>query len=152
MGRPAGWTTKVTGRPAMRSPGRPSVRRDVERAFWKKIAEGLTSEDAVVACGVSAPVGTRWFRERGGMPSLQLSPVSDRYLSFAEREEIALLTAQETGVREIARRLAEVHAAQADGRDLEGPDPARGPPRAGTRRRGHEPAAVSCCSSAASVR
>jgi transposase len=105
MGRPAGWTTKVTGRPAMRSPGRPPVRRDVERAFWKKIAEGLTSEDAAVACGVSAPVGTRWFRERGGMPSIQLSPVSDRYLSFVEREEIALLNAQETGVREIARRL-----------------------------------------------
>ncbi|MEV6742682.1 IS30 family transposase [Streptomyces sp. NPDC051104] len=105
MGRPAGWTTKVTGRPAMRSPGRPPVRRDVERAFWKKIAEGLTSEDAAVACGVSAPVGTRWFRERGGMPSIQLSPVSDRYLSFAEREEIGLLKAQQTGVREIARRL-----------------------------------------------
>ena len=33
-----------------------------------EIAEGLTSEDAAVACGVSGPVGTRWFRERGGMP------------------------------------------------------------------------------------
>ncbi len=53
----------------MRSPGRPPVRRDVERAFWKKIAEGLTSEDAAIACGVSGPVGSRWFRERGGMPS-----------------------------------------------------------------------------------
>jgi len=53
MGRPAGWTTAVTGRPAMRSPGRPPVRREVERAFWKKIAEGLTSEDAAIACGVS---------------------------------------------------------------------------------------------------
>ncbi|MQS17182.1 IS30 family transposase [Streptomyces kaniharaensis] len=105
MGRPAGWTTKVTGRPAMRSPGRPPVRRDVERAFWLKIAEGLTSEDAALACGVSGPVGSRWFRDRGGMPSIQLSPLSGRYLSFAEREEIALLRAQDTGVREIARRL-----------------------------------------------
>ncbi|MEU6972189.1 IS30 family transposase [Kitasatospora aureofaciens] len=105
MGRPAGWTTKVTGRPAMRSPGRPPVRRDVERAFWVKVAEGLTSEDAAVACGVSGPVGSRWFRDRGGMPSIQLSPLSGRYLSFAEREEIALLRAQGTGVREIARRL-----------------------------------------------
>lgn len=30
---------------------------------------------------------------------------SGRYLTFAEREEIALLKAQESGVREIARRL-----------------------------------------------
>ncbi|MFE2094199.1 helix-turn-helix domain-containing protein, partial [Streptomyces sp. NPDC059460] len=97
--------TTVTGRPAMRSPGRPPVRRDVERAFWVKIAEGLASEDAAITCGVSPVVGSRWFRERGGMPSLQLSPLSGRYLSFAEREEIALLNAQGEGVREIARRL-----------------------------------------------
>jgi IS30 family transposase len=31
--------------------------------------------------------------------------VSNRYLSFSEREEIALLHAQELGVREIARRV-----------------------------------------------
>ncbi|MCF6509801.1 IS30 family transposase [Blastococcus sp. MG754426] len=97
--------TTLTGRPAMRSPGRPPVLRDVERAFWVKIAAGLTSEDAAVACGVSASVGSRWFRERGGMPSIDLAPSSGRYLSFAEREEIALLRAQDVGVREIARRL-----------------------------------------------
>ena len=105
MGRPAGWMTTLTGRPAMRSPGRPPIHRDVERAFWVKIAEGLTSEDAAVACGVSGPVGSRWFRERGGMPSIQLTALSGTYLSFAEREEIALLKAQDVGVREIARRL-----------------------------------------------
>src|SRR3954454_25288741 len=67
---------------------------------------GLTSEDAAVACGgVSGPVGCRWFRERGGMPLIDLSPSSGRYLSFGEREEIALLRAQNIGVREIARRL-----------------------------------------------
>ncbi|MFE5302492.1 IS30 family transposase [Streptomyces sp. NPDC056632] len=89
----------------MRSPGRPPIRRDVERAFWLRIAEGMGSEDAAVSCGVSPVVGSRWFRERGGMPSIQLSPPSGRYLSFAEREEIALLNAQGEGVREIARRL-----------------------------------------------
>jgi len=89
----------------MRSPGRPPIRRDVERAFWLKIAEGLTSEDAALACGVSGPVGSRWFRDRGGMASIQLTPSSGRYLSFVEREEIALLQAQDIGVREIARRL-----------------------------------------------
>jgi IS30 family transposase len=105
MGRPAGWMTTLTGRPAMRSPGRPPIHRDVERAFWVKIADGLTSEDAAVACGVSGPVGSRWFRERGGMPSIQLTALSGRYLSFVQREEIALLKAQDLGVREIARRL-----------------------------------------------
>ncbi|MDK1039751.1 MAG: IS30 family transposase [Actinomycetota bacterium] len=95
----------LTGRPAMRSPGRPPVRRDVERAFWVKIAEGLSSENAAMACGVSGPVGSRWFRDRGGMPSIQLSPLSGRYLTFVEREEIALLNVQGVGVRAIARAL-----------------------------------------------
>jgi IS30 family transposase len=39
------------------------------------------------------------------MPTVTLAPLSGRYLSFAEREEIALLRAQQCGVREIARRL-----------------------------------------------
>lgn len=104
MTRPRGWMVTLTGRPAMRSPGRPPVRRDVERAFWLKIAEGLSSEEAAIACGVSGPVGSRWFRERGGMPSIQLT-LSGRYLSFTEREDIALLRAQGLAVRTIARKL-----------------------------------------------
>jgi transposase, IS30 family len=39
------------------------------------------------------------------MPMFMLDPISGRYLSFEEREEIALLKAQGVGVREIARRL-----------------------------------------------
>jgi IS30 family transposase len=39
------------------------------------------------------------------MPPISLVPVSGRYLSFAEREEIAIFHAQHVGVREIARRL-----------------------------------------------
>jgi IS30 family transposase len=39
------------------------------------------------------------------MPSLSLAPVSGRYLSFVEREEIAILRAQHLGVRDIARRV-----------------------------------------------
>jgi IS30 family transposase len=39
------------------------------------------------------------------MPSVSLAPLSGRYLSFAEREEIALLRAGGCGVREIARQL-----------------------------------------------
>ena len=39
------------------------------------------------------------------MPPICLAPVSERYLSFAEREEIAIAHAQGAGVRAIARRL-----------------------------------------------
>jgi IS30 family transposase len=105
MGRQPGWMVTQAGRPALRSPGRPPIRREIEQAFWRKIAVGMTSEDAGIAVGVSGPVGSRWFRERGGMPSISLDAPSGRYLSFAEREEIALLKAQDHGVREIARRI-----------------------------------------------
>jgi transposase, IS30 family len=93
-------------RPVMRSPGRPPVGRlEHRQAFWRAIARGLTSEDAAAEAGVSGPVGVRWFREGGGMPSVTLAPASGRYLSFAEREEIAILRAQGCGAREIARRI-----------------------------------------------
>ena len=39
------------------------------------------------------------------MPSVDRSPLSGRYLSFTEREEIAILRAQGVGVRGTARRL-----------------------------------------------
>ena len=105
MGRPAGWMKHLTGRDAMRSPGAPSLRREVERQFWAQIATGVTSEKAAEAVGVSPAVGTRWFRHRGGMPLDMAKPVCGRYLSFAEREEMGLLRAQQVGVREIARRI-----------------------------------------------
>jgi IS30 family transposase len=98
-------------RGVLRSPGRPGVaRREPRRRFWAAIAAGLSSEDAAAGAGVSPAVGARWFREAGGMPPSTFGwsskPPSGRYLSFAEREEIALWRAQGRGAREIARRLA----------------------------------------------
>ena len=94
------------GRPAMRLPGRPPVgRREHRVRFWAAIARGLSSEAAAAEAGVSGPVGVRWFRDGGGMPSITMAPLSGRYLSFAEREEIALARARGCGVREIARQL-----------------------------------------------
>jgi IS30 family transposase len=94
------------GRPAMRSPGRPPVgRREHRQRFWAAIARGLSSEEAGVTAGVSPAVGVRWFREHGGMAPITLASLSGRYLSFAEREEIALLRARDCGVRDIARQL-----------------------------------------------
>jgi hypothetical protein len=70
------------------------------------VAAGVPSEDAAMEVGVSQPVGFRWFREAGGMPPSHLAPSlkpsSGRYLSFAEREAIALLRVQGHGVREVA--------------------------------------------------
>jgi len=91
------------GRARMRSPGRPPVGRvDHRRRLWLAIARGDTSVEAAAFAGVSGPVGVRWFREGGGMPTVSLHAPSARYLCFAEREDIALLRAEGRGVREIA--------------------------------------------------
>jgi IS30 family transposase len=90
----------------MRSPGRPSAaRREHRQRFWAVIAEGFSSQQAGVVAGVSPAIGVRWFRDGGGMPSVSRVPLSGRYLSFAEREEIAILRAKGCRVREIARRI-----------------------------------------------
>ena len=89
----------------MRSPGRPEPSRAVLREFWRLIGSGITTAQAAEGVGVSVPVGIRWFRHAGGMPPLSLDEPTGRYLSFAEREEIALLKAQDKGVREIARTI-----------------------------------------------
>ena len=96
MGTPKRRTSDRAGRPAMRSPGRPPAgRREHRQRFWVAIARGSVERGCrCVKLGVSEAVGVRWFREAGGMPSVTLAPLSGRYLSFAEREEIALLRAQ----------------------------------------------------------
>ena len=84
-------------------PGRPPLgRREHRQRFWEEVARGLSSEESAVAAGVSPAVGARWFRR---MPPFSLRPLSGRYLSFVEREEIAVLQARGCGVREIARQL-----------------------------------------------
>jgi len=93
-------------RPKLRSPGHPKYQRHVEVAFWEQIAKGLLAEEAAGLIGVAQAVGARWFHNAGGMApfDLKMQP-SGRYLSFAEREEIALLKVQGQGVREIAREI-----------------------------------------------
>ena len=71
MGRPAGWMKELQGLSPMKSPGAPSVRREVEREYWREIATGVTSEDAAIAvgelvssrragCCVCVPKRVRW--------------------------------------------------------------------------------------------
>jgi len=99
-----------SGRAPLPSPGRPpAAKRSELQRFWLGIAEGMPSEDAARAAGMSQPVGTRLFREAGGMPPATFRPSaklpSGRYLSFSEREEIALFRVQGLSGREIGRRL-----------------------------------------------
>lgn len=106
-----GRRSDLSGRLAFRSPGRPSVAwREDRRRFWAAIAAGMPSENAAVVANVSQAVGTRWFREAGGMPpamfGLAAMPLSGRFLSLMEREEIALLRVQGHSMHEIARRLS----------------------------------------------
>ena len=100
----------MSGRAPLFSPGRPiAARRDEQQRFWAAIAAGMASEDAAAGANISQAVGTRLFRKAGGMPPTifrpSAKPLSGRYLSFAEREEIALLRVQGCSVREVAYRL-----------------------------------------------
>lgn len=93
-------------RPKLRSPGHPKFQRHVEAVFWAEIGKGMLPVEAATVAGVVPAVGSRWFRNAGGMPPFKINhKPSGRYLCFAEREEIALLRAQGRGVREIARLI-----------------------------------------------
>ena len=98
----------MTGRPPMRSPGRPPfARKEHRRLFWVAISQGATSTDAGLTAGVSEVVGTRWFRECGGVKPQSVFHVdSGRFLSFAEREQIALWHTEKQSIRQIARQLS----------------------------------------------
>jgi IS30 family transposase len=97
------------GRPKLYSPGQATAGRPIRQQFWLGIFSGLSTVEAAQSAEVSSPVGVRWFREAGGMPPSHLKqsepPPSGRYLSFAERERIALERAKGQRVRQIARTL-----------------------------------------------
>jgi IS30 family transposase len=61
------------------------------RAFWRLIAAGVVAEKAGQRVRVQKSTGSRWFREAGGMCPISLfePPAKSRYLTLAEREEIA---------------------------------------------------------------
>jgi len=85
--------------------GAPGYAAEVVARFWAGIREGVSIEDASAAAGVSEGSGKRWFNQRGGVMPSAATGHRTRHLSFAEREEIAVLHAQRRGVREIADEL-----------------------------------------------
>ena len=105
MGRPAGWMKELTGRSLMKSPGAPcSSARGRARVLACDRNRGHEREGCsgcwgVAGCGESV-VPSWWWDGSDG-----LGQVSGRYLSFGEREEIALLRVKGDGVRSIARQI-----------------------------------------------
>jgi len=84
--------------------GRPPLPRVARVAFWEAVRGGLPPRQAAVAAGFSRKA-ERWFRQAGGVKANGPGPVSGRYLSVAEREEIAVGVAAGDGCRVIAARL-----------------------------------------------
>jgi IS30 family transposase len=84
---------------------RPRSLLAIRRRFWRLIAEGLPTHEVSPLVGVSRRCGTTWFGHGGGMSPISLQEPSGRYLSLAEREEIALGRAAGQSMRSIARRL-----------------------------------------------
>ena len=82
--------------------GRPGLVREVEAGFWDGVRAGLRVEDAAVAAGVSTTQAGRLFQRAGGVKANGPGLVSGRYLSVAEREEIAVGLAAGLSVRQIA--------------------------------------------------
>jgi transposase, IS30 family len=74
--------------------------------FWQGIRAGFSVEEAASAAGVSAGSGHRWFRQAGGVTSNAPAALREgRYLSVAEREEIAVGLAAGRSLRSIAASL-----------------------------------------------
>ena len=84
---------------------RPLLPRAVRVAFWQAIRSGMLIDEAAGVSGIAHRTALRWFGQAGGVIANAPRPASGRYLSFAEREEIALGKAAGRSVRAIAAGL-----------------------------------------------
>jgi len=85
--------------------GRPAMPRAVQVQFWEGVRSGLGVQEAGLAAGAGPVKAFAWFKQAGGVKSNGPRPDSGRYLSVAEREEIAVGLAAGDSQREIAERL-----------------------------------------------
>jgi IS30 family transposase len=93
---------------------RPPHSRELEKAFWRAVAAGLSTENASWSIGVSRMKGYRWFAASGGVmlpravrepaPS-SLRSAHGRRLTQEDREEIAHLKRLKKSVTEIAEEI-----------------------------------------------
>jgi len=84
--------------------GRPQAPRAVRAEFWGLVRSGLSPREAGLVLGARRGP-ERWFAVAGGVKANGPGPVSGRYLSLAEREEIALGVARGESYRVIGARL-----------------------------------------------
>lgn len=84
--------------------GPPRVSRERVRVFWRARVAGASMAEAAAAAGVSVSGAVGWVAESGGM-ICDLGWPSGRYLSLAEREEIAIGWERGLSPAEIARRI-----------------------------------------------
>jgi len=82
--------------------GRPGALGGVRACFWDGIRSGLVVAEAAAAAGVSTTQGYEWFRVAGGVAPASGAAGRGRYLSLAEREEIAVGLAAGQSLRAIA--------------------------------------------------
>jgi IS30 family transposase len=73
--------------------------------FWAALQRGEFINDAAAQVGTYRKKGTRWVAACGGVRPGRGRDLRGRYLSFSEREEIALARARGESMRGIARRL-----------------------------------------------
>jgi transposase, IS30 family len=85
--------------------GRRPVSAEVRDGFWTARQRGEPIWLAAQGAGVSQAAGWAWIKQRGGVRPRRPVPASGRYLSLAEREEIAVGVAVGESVRSIAARL-----------------------------------------------
>jgi IS30 family transposase len=75
------------------------------QTFWAALQRGEFITDAAAEAGTYRKKGARWVAATGGVRPRRGRDLQGRYLSFAEREEIALARAGGESMRCIARRL-----------------------------------------------
>jgi len=98
--------------------GRPGTPRVVRERFWDLVRSGLSPREAGLALG--ARRGAQgWFAAAGGVKANGPGPVSGRYLSLADREEIAVGLAAGESYREIGVRLSPPRPASTISREVE---------------------------------
>jgi IS30 family transposase len=79
--------------------------RQTRQGFFEAVRSGLSVPDAARAVGLIPHVARRWWEQAGGVITNGPQAVSGRYLSYAEREEIAVAHAAGLTQRQIAARI-----------------------------------------------
>jgi len=78
---------------------------EVVQPFWAAVQRGEFITEAAESVGTYREMGGRWIAAAGGVRPRRGRDLQGRYLSFSEREEIAVGRAGGESVRSIARRL-----------------------------------------------